>query len=363
MFRLIVLLPPCLGLLLSLTSISSGQEPIVTPSEERSRIEVLERLADHLSLRMRSLREREQALSAREEALSERERLLRQREDAVHAQEEQLRQREAAVRRRETLPPPQTWHGPPPPEIYGQYAVVLDGATMQFYHKKDAEVRVPVASTQKLVTALVICQEGELDTLVEIPEAVLHVEPTVIGVKPGERYSRRQLLTALLVKSGNDVAAALAIDNAGSIEAFAQKMNSYARQIGMENSHFVNPHGLPAEGQYSTARDIAIAAFEAYQNPDIRSMVALQTYEFVFANGESRLLHNTNHLLGDMEGCNGMKTGFTYAAGNCLVCSAHVDGKDRISVVLKSARPQVREDSRALLEWSLGLEFTGAMTP
>src|SRR5690606_37458400 len=133
-------------------------------------------------------------------------------------------------------------------------------------------------------------------------------------------------------------------------------MNAYAQEIGMTDSHFVNPHGLPAEGQYSTARDIAVAAFEAYQNPHIREMVAMRTYDFVFEDERIRTLYNTNRLLDDMAGCNGMKTGFTYAVGNCLVCSASVDGKERISVVLKSARPQVREDSKALLEWSLGLE-------
>lgn len=332
-------------------------------SEEELRVEMLEKLADQLSHRMRSLKEREAAVAAREDALGEREKAARQREEAIRSLEELMRLREEVVKRREKLPPPQTWNGPPPPAVHGQYAAVLDGATMQFYHKKQAEARVPVASTQKIVTALVICQDGDLDGLAEIPKEVLEVEPTVVGVKPGERYTRRQLLTALLVKSGNDIAATLAIDNAGSIEAFARKMNTYARFIGMTDSHFVNPHGLPAEGQYSTARDIAIAAFEAYQNPDIREMVSRKTYDFVFNDGRVYTLPNTNRVLSDMEGCNGMKTGFTYAAGNCLVCSASVDGKDRISVVLKSARPEVQEDSKALLNWSLGLQFTGPAAP
>lgn len=337
----------------------------ITPpkTDGEIRVEMLERLADQLSRRMRSLKEREAALTAREESLGKREKAAREREEALSAMEELMRSREEIVKRRERLPPPQTWNGPPPPAIYGQYAAVLDGGTMQFYHKKQAEERVPVASTQKIVTALVVCQAGGLDEMAEVPEEVLKIEPTVVGVKPGERYTRRQLVTALLVKSGNDIAATLAIDNAGSIEAFAAKMNAYARFIGMTDSNFVNPHGLPAAGQYSTARDIAIAAFEAYQNPDIREMVALKTYDFVFNDGRVYTLRNTNRVLEQMDGCNGMKTGFTFAAGNCLVCSASVDGRDRISVVLKSARPQVQEDSKALLEWSLGLDFTGPMGP
>ena len=330
-------------------------------NDEELRVEMLEKLADQLSHRMRSLKEREAALTAREEALVEREKATRKREEMIGSLEELMRLREEVVKRREKLPPPQSWNGPPAPAIYGRYAAVLDGKTMQFYHKKEAEERVPVASTQKLVTALVVCQAGNLDALAEVPDAVLQVEPTVVGVKPGERYTRRQLLTALLVKSGNDIAATLAIDNAGSIDAFAEKMNTFARYIGMTDSHFVNPHGLPAEGQYSTARDIAIAAFEAYQIPDIREMVSKKTFDFVFNDGHVYTLTNTNRVLGDMEGCNGMKTGFTYAAGNCLVCSASVNGEDRISVVLKSARPEVQEDSKALLGWALGLQFTGPL--
>lgn len=330
---------------------------------EEIRIEMLERLADLLSHRMRTLKERETALSAREEALHLREKEALHREDALRSMEELMEMREDVVKRRETLPPPQTWQGAPAPNIFGRYAAVLDGETMQFYYKKDADARVPVASTQKLVTALVVCQAGDLDGVAEVPPEVLNVEPTVVGVKPGEKYTRRQLLTSLLVKSGNDIAATLAIDNAGSIEAFAEKMNSLARHIGMTDSHFVNPHGLPVEGQYSTARDIAIAAFEAYQIPDIRKMVESATYDFVFNDGRVYQLHNTNRLLTQLEGCNGMKTGFTYAAGNCLVCSLFKDGKSRISVVLKSARPQVSEDSTALLLWSLGLEMLGPMGP
>ncbi|MEX2580028.1 MAG: hypothetical protein WD342_13300 [Verrucomicrobiales bacterium] len=324
-----------------------------------ARIEMLERLADQLSKRMRTLREREEALSTRERALSERETSAAERERALGAMEELLRMREEVIQRREELPPPQSWNGPDAPSTYGKYEAVLDGKSMQFYYKKSAHTRTPVASTQKLLTALVICHDGDLDKMVEVPEEVYDVEPTVIGVKPGENYTRREMLTSLLVRSGNDIAATLAIDNAGSVEAFAEKMNTFARFIGMTDSNFVNPHGLPAEGQHSTARDIAIAAFEAYQVPEIREMVNKRAHEFVFNDGSKKMLYNTNKVLGSFEGCNGMKTGFTYAAGNCLVSSASVGGQDRISVIIKSARPHVWEDSRKLLQWSLDLEMEG----
>lgn len=326
--------------------------------------EMLERLADKLSLRMRSLKAKEEALTAREAALAEREKVTAEREREIGLTEELMQLREEVVKRRETLPPPQSWNGPEAPTTYGQYAAVVDGQTMQFYHLKNGETHTPVASTQKLMTALVICMRGNgLDGMAEVPAEVLQIEPTLVGVKPGERYTRRQLLTALLVKSGNDIAATLAIDHAGSIEAFAAEMNQLAKTLGMRDSNFINPHGLPAEGQYSTAHDIAIAAYESYQIPDIREMICRKTYDFVFNDGRVYTLTNTNRVLSDFPGCNGMKTGFTYAAGNCLVSSACIDGKDRISVVLKSARPAVWEDSKKLLQWSLGLEFKGAMNP
>jgi len=329
------------------------------PDEKGSREAMLERIARQLSMRMRTLREREEALGARERALAEREAAAAERERHLGTLEELLKMREETIQRREELPEPQSWNGPEAPSVFGQYAAVLDGRTMQFYHKKNAHVRTPVASTQKLLTALVICYEGELDRLIEVPQEVLRIEPTLVGVKPGELYSRRQLLTALLVRSGNDIAAVLAHGSAGSVEGFVEKMNAFARGIGMSDSNFSNPHGLPAAGQYSTARDIAIAAYEAYQVPDIREMVSLRSYDFVFNDGTVRTIYNTNRILGELEGCNGMKTGFTYAAGNCLVSSVSLDGRDRIAVVIKSARPQVWEDSKRLLEWALDLEVPG----
>lgn len=344
------------------TATDSGEKkPVEAKTAEGIREEMLERLADQMSKRMKSLKERERALEVRERALGDREEALGDRERMLGSMEELMQLREEVIKRREKLPPPQSWKGPEAPAVYGRYAAVLDGRTMQFYHRKNAESRTPVASTQKLVTALVVCHDGDLDRLVEVPREVYDVEPTVVGVKPGEKYTRRQMLTSLLVKSGNDIAATLAIDNAGSIEAFAEKMNTFAKYIGMTDSNFVNPHGLPAEGQYSTARDIAIAAYEAYQVPDIREMVNKPVYEFVFNSGDVRMLYNTNKVLTSFEGCNGMKTGFTYAAGNCLVSSASMNGNDRISVVIKSARPQVWDDSKKLLQWSLGLEMKGPL--
>lgn len=331
------------------------------PKNQAVRIDMLEKIGDQLSLRMRAMKQREEALSQREEALIERESKASEREKMIRQIEESLLEREATVRKREQLPPPQVWRGEKAPSVYARYAAVLDGRTMQFFHTKNATAATPVASTQKLMTALVICAEGSLDEIVVVPREATQVEPTVVGIKTGERYTRRQLLTALLVRSGNDLAAALAIDNAGSVEAFCQKMNLMGKKIGLINSNFKTPHGLPAPGQYSCARDIGIVAFEAYQNPEIRDIVKQKSYRFHFNDDRSLLLTNTNRILREWEHCNGMKTGFTYAAGKCLVCSANIGGEHRISVVIKDTNAGVWSDSKNLLDWALNLEMLGPM--
>lgn len=328
---------------------------------EKNRAEMLEKIGDQLSLRMRSMREREKALSQREEALLEREKRAQQRETLLRDVEESLLRREEVVRRREKLPPPQAWRGKSPPSIHGQYAAVLDGETMQFYYTKKAMEKTPVASTQKLLTALIIIEEGGLNEYITITKEATTVEPTKIGIKTGERYTRLQLLTSLLVRSGNDIAAALAIDNAGSSEAFALKMNSWGKRIGLINSNFKTPHGLPATGQYSCARDIAIVAFEAYQNPVIREIVRKKTFNFNFNDDRVYRLTNTNRLLHNWPECNGMKTGFTFKAGKCLVASSEVDGKHRISVIIKSTSSYVYNDSKKLLQWANDLEMLGPL--
>ncbi len=341
--------------------------PAITPSPpekkpaSEARAEMLEKVADQLSLRMRMLRAREKALEEREAAVQERESRAAEREEVISEIEESLIEREEVVRRREQLPPPQAWTGDDPPSVDARYAVVLDGTSMQFYHQKNGIDPTPVASTQKLLTALIVCQRGRLDERIEIPRAATQVEPTVIGVKTGEQYTRRELLSALLVRSGNDIAAALAIDNAGSVEAFADRMNEVGRQIGLVNSNFKTPHGLPADGQYSCARDIGIVAFEAYQIPDIREIVALKNYTFVFNDGREYPLSNTNRVLRTWDACNGMKTGFTYAAGRCLVSSANVGDQHRIAVVIKSNNAAIWSDSQKLLEWSFDLEMLGPL--
>lgn len=156
-----------------------------------------------------------------------------------------------------------------------------------------------------------------------------------------------------MVKSGNDVAKALARDVAGTEAKFIERMNAKARQIGMLHSHFKNPHGLTEEGQYSTARDIAILARAATRNSDIADYVKSRGYYFIHNNGKKRWLQNTNELLKKVSYCTGMKTGTTKASGRCLVSTGELNGRKVIVVCLGSDSTNIFTDSSKLLKWAL----------
>ena len=211
----------------------------------------------------------------------------------------------------------------------------------------------PVASTQKLVTAMVVMEHGSLDKKVVIQPSDTKADPTKLGFRAGEVYSRRELLNAMMIRSFNDVALALARDTAGSVPRFAQLMNAKARQMGMYNSRFANPNGLPAD-QYSTAIDMARCAYYVYRNPELRNIICKRQYAFTRANGRTLLLRNTNKLLTQNPWVTGMKTGYTNAAGRCLVSSAGVNGRHIIVVVLGCHPSRIWTESENLIRWALG---------
>jgi len=243
-----------------------------------------------------------------------------------------------------------------PPAIFGKSAILFDANTGEVLYKKNDTLHTPIASTQKLLTALLIAKSGDLDGRLTIAKSDTLQDPTKLYLKEGDSYVRKKLLTALLVKSANDVAYALGRDNGGTIEAFAEKMNREAARLGAKDSHFVNPNGLPVENQYSSARDLACIARAAYRNPVIRDIVSMKTYEFEYASGKKATLTNTNRVLRNYSFCNGMKTGYTDAAGHCLVASGSYGGRDMIAVVLKSDKAHVWDDAAALLEFGLGID-------
>jgi len=237
--------------------------------------------------------------------------------------------------------------------INAKSAILLDANTGQVLYKKNDTSQRAVASTQKLLTALLIAEAGNLDKKITVTLSDTQCEPFKLYIKPGQTYTRRELLHALLIRSSNDVARALARDNAGSQEAFAKKMNQRMRELGGTSSNFINPNGLPAQGQYSTARDMARVARMAYRNPTLRQIMNTRNYNFRFNSGNVVPLRNTNRLLRTYTFCNGMKTGYTNAAGHCLISSGSHNGRDVIAVVLGSTKGVVADESAKLLAHGL----------
>jgi len=244
------------------------------------------------------------------------------------------------------------------PLTHAASVVVLDARTGQVLYEKNADEHRPAASTQKLLTGLIVAEAGNLDHTVSVDASDTWCEPVKLGIQPGETFRCFDLLQVMLVHSMNDVARCLARDNAGSVEAFADKMNRKAASLGMDQSHFVNPNGLPIPDQYTTARDMSKVALAAYHNPILRSIVCLKQVSFTFPDGRVRQFDTTNHVLQKYPFCNGMKTGYTDAAGHCLISSAANGNRDVISVVLGD-NESVWKDSYALLEWGLA----GPATP
>lgn len=239
------------------------------------------------------------------------------------------------------------------PGIYAQSAIMLDARTGETLFQKNADLRRVPASTQKLLTALLITRRGNLDAPVTIMPEDTRVPPSKLGLRPGDRYTRRELLKALMVKSSNDACAALARDHSGSEAAFVENMNRAAWSLGARSSYFVNSHGLPAP-QFSTARDIARIAFLAYRDPTLRRMMQTQLYHFRHNNGRITRLEATNKLLERSAAYNGMKTGYTDAAGRCFVSSGRLNGREVILVQLGSKTRYIFDDAERAMRWTGG---------
>ncbi len=241
----------------------------------------------------------------------------------------------------------------PEPKVYAESALILDAVTGRVLFQKNADQRRAVASTQKMLTALVVYRAGPLNDPVEITKEDTLVEPSKLYLKAGEVYTRAALVKALLVKSGNDVAKALARDVAGSEEAFVAMMNRTAASLGMRNSHFKNPHGLTEEGQYSTARDLGILSQAVLQISFLRQCMKIKKYTFEYPGGKTRDIRNTNEVLHRLPYCTGMKTGTTRASGKCLVSSGRLNGRSVIAVALGSKAPEIWTESEQMLRYAL----------
>lgn len=241
----------------------------------------------------------------------------------------------------------------PPPPVVAESVLIVDLNSGRNLYAKNADSVRAVASTQKILTALCVLDAGNIDKTITITSHDTQCEPTKLYLKPGETYTRRELLKVLMVKSANDVARALARDVAGSIEGFSELMNRKCAQLGMKNSHFKNPHGLTEPGQYSTARDMAIAAKVAYRSPLLRSYFATKSFVFKYNDGRTRLIQNTNKLLTRLDYVDGMKTGTTNASGRCLISTGTLNGRSVVCCVFKSNSTNIWSDSEKLMRWAL----------
>jgi len=238
------------------------------------------------------------------------------------------------------------------PSIYADSAILIDARTGETLYEKNADERRPVASTQKLVTALLVAENRSLDEKITVLKSDTSVEPSKLYLKAGHSYPRRELLTAMMVKSSNDAAEVLGRDYSGSRYAFANEMTKYAHRLGATNSFFTNPHGLP-DPQYSTARDMARVAHRAYRNPVLRGMMDRERFTFVHNDGRTTKLKATNKLLDRSDIFNGMKTGYTNASGRCFIASASYNGRELIFVQLGSKTKYIFDDAERIIRWQL----------
>ena len=221
----------------------------------------------------------------------------------------------------------------------------MDAGSGAVLYEKNADERSLIASTTKIMTGWLACQLVNLDAEYEIPAEAVGVEGSSIYLQAGERLSGKDLLRGMLLHSGNDAATALAIAACGSEAAFVEEMNLTAQDLGLSSTHFANPHGLDDEGNYSTARDLARLTAFALCDPNFRAAVSAKTAVI----GGGRALTNHNKLLWRVEGCIGVKTGYTQAAGRILVSAAERGGRTIIIVTIDD--PDDWRDHERLYEW------------
>lgn len=207
--------------------------------------------------------------------------------------------------------------------------IAMEMTTQTVLEQSNADVKMPMASTTKIMTALIIVEDCDLDEVLTVPDEAVGIEGSSIYLKKGEEIDVRDLVYGLMLRSGNDAAAALAIHHSGSIEKFVAVMNERAAAMGAENTHFTNPSGLPDDEHYTTARDLCNIACRAMQNETFKEIVSTKNH-----SGKFRTYANKNKMLYNYDGANGVKTGYTVKAGRCLVSSAERDGMDVVTVVL-----------------------------
>ena len=238
------------------------------------------------------------------------------------------------------------------PKLNAKIGLVFDRASKNILFEKNGLKQVPMASTTKIMTSIVVLENADLTDVVTVDKKAAGTGGSRLGLKTNDKITVHDLLYGLMLKSGNDAAVALAIHVGKSVEGFAEMMNKTAKEMGLVNSHFVTPHGLDAKGHYTTAYELACMADYALQNPKFKEIVSTKTYN-VTINNQPRVISNTNELLGNLDGVYGVKTGFTNGANRCLVTACKRGNIDIITVVLGADTKKIRtQDSIKLIEYT-----------
>ena len=233
-------------------------------------------------------------------------------------------------------------------QISAKAMCVMESSSKRVLYCKDEELKLPMASTTKIMTAITAIENcHNLDQTFEISPKAVGISGTSIYLRQGEVMSTRDLLYGLMLVSGNDASVAIAEHVAGDTKAFVDLMNKTAKNIGAKNSHFDNTHGLDSKTHYTTAYDLALITSYALRNPIFKEIVSTKSIKLTSADGKERYLKNKNKLLNLLDGCNGVKTGYTDDAGRCLVSSCQRDGMNVVCVVL-NCHPMFEESAKLI---------------
>lgn len=238
------------------------------------------------------------------------------------------------------------------PKLNSREAIIMDRKSKRVIYGKNENKRVAMASTTKIMTAIVVIENANLEDEVTVSAKAAGIGGSRLGLKKNDKITVRNLLYGLMLCSGNDAAIALAEHVGGSVEGFAEKMNEKAKELKLQNTHFVTPHGLDNPEHYTTAYELAIIADYAMDDESFAKIVGIKEAT-VMINGYSKNIKNTNELLGYLQGVKGVKTGFTNNAGRCLVTCTNRNDFEIITVVLGADTKEFRtEDSIKLIEYT-----------
>lgn len=242
---------------------------------------------------------------------------------------------------------------PAAPSLSAASSVLYECHSSSFVFAKDADTKRPMASTTKIMAALVAVRHAtSLDEVVTVPREAVGVEGSSLYLREGEQLPLCELLYGLLLQSANDAAVAIAHHVSGSLAAFVSKMNETALELGLSSTHFVNPHGLHDDQHYTTARELALIAAAALEDPTVKTIASTARHTIAATNlSPARPIVNHNKLLHLCEGAVGLKTGFTRSSGRCLVGAFERDGLLLVSVTL--AAPNDWDDHKKLLDYGL----------